>query len=47
MGNEETPEIRCDECGIICDAGDAVATDGGLAFCGSFYGNGCAEKLGY
>lgn len=44
-GNEEN--VHCDECGTVCDATDAVAIDGGLAFCGSFYGNGCAEKLGY
>jgi hypothetical protein len=35
---------RCACCGGPCDAADAVATDAGLAFCGSFYGNGCADS---
>mgnify|MGYP006267631139 CR=1 FL=1 len=45
--NENNDAVYCNECGTVCDATDAVATDAGLAFCGSFYGNGCAEKLGY
>lgn len=44
--NNETPIILCDECGGVCDSADSVATDVGLAFCGSHYGNGCAEKIG-
>lgn len=50
---EESPElvdweeldapVRCDECGEPCDGNDAV-TDGNIALCGSFYGNGCADR---
>ena len=36
----------CCECGGPCDAADAVADDSGLTWCGSFYGNGCADKVG-
>jgi hypothetical protein len=36
---------RCDDCGGPCDAVDAVADDFGLAFCGSVYGNGCADRV--
>ena len=36
--------VKCDSCGIFCSSLDAVATDGGLAFCGSVRSNGCAEK---
>lgn len=38
--------MPCAECGGPCDAADAVADDSGLAWCGSFYGNGCADKVG-
>jgi len=43
MDNDET--VLCDECGEPCNSGDAVATDVGLAFCGNYYGNGCADRL--
>jgi hypothetical protein len=36
--------IKCDSCGIFCSSLDAIATETGLAFCGSVRGNGCAEK---
>jgi hypothetical protein len=36
----------CADCGIPCDGNDAVADDSGLAWCGSFYGNGCADSRG-
>lgn len=35
----------CDECGTLISALDGVATDAGLAFCGSMRGNGCADRL--
>lgn len=35
----------CDECAHLISAIDGVATDAGLAFCGSFRGNGCADRL--
>ena len=35
--------VLCACCGGPCDAIDAVATDAGLAFCGSFRGRGCAD----
>lgn len=40
------PGVTCAECGGPCDAADSVADDSGLAWCGSFYGNGCADKNG-
>jgi hypothetical protein len=36
----------CADCGGPCDGNDAVADDSGLAWCGSFYGNGCADSRG-
>lgn len=42
---EEEPGTPCAECGVICDAADAVADDSGLAWCGSVYGNGCADRV--
>jgi len=36
--------VKCDSCGIFCSSLDAIATEVGLAFCGSVRGNGCAEK---
>lgn len=36
--------VLCAECGGECDAADAVADDSGLAWCGSVYGNGCADR---
>lgn len=36
--------VPCAECGGPCDAADSVADDSGLAWCGSLYGNGCADK---
>jgi hypothetical protein len=36
--------VRCAGCGGPCDATDAVADDSGLAWCGSVYGNGCADS---
>lgn len=39
-----TDDSICSACGGPCDAVDAVALDSGLAFCGSVYGNGCADK---
>ena len=38
--------VTCAECGGPCDAADSVADDSGLAWCGSFYGNGCADRNG-
>ena len=35
----------CDECGTLISALDGVATDTGLAFCGSFRGNGCGDRF--
>lgn len=35
----------CDECCVLVSALDGVATDAGLAFCGSVRGNGCADRL--
>lgn len=37
--------VLCDECGHPCHADDAV-TDGTIALCGSFRGNGCADRPG-
>jgi hypothetical protein len=37
--------VKCDGCGIVCDAVDAV-TDDFIALCGSVYGNGCADMPG-
>jgi hypothetical protein len=42
---EEEEGVKCDGCGIVCDAMDAV-TDGAVSLCGSFRGNGCADKPG-
>jgi hypothetical protein len=50
--NNQSPEdiedfveiVLCDMCGGPCDGMDAV-TDDFLSYCGSFYGNGCAEKF--
>jgi hypothetical protein len=33
----------CDHCGHPCHSDDAV-TDGNIALCGSFRGNGCADR---
>lgn len=35
----------CDECACLISALDGIATDSGLAFCGSFRGNGCGDRL--
>jgi len=36
----------CAACGGPCNATDAVADDSGLVWCGSVYGNGCADRDG-
>tara|TARA_B100000902_G_scaffold345982_1_gene352388 strand:+ start:4727 stop:5005 length:279 start_codon:yes stop_codon:yes gene_type:complete len=36
--------VKCDNCGIFCSSLDAIATEEGLVFCGSFRGNGCDKK---
>jgi hypothetical protein len=43
--DDEDEGVKCDGCGIVCDAMDAV-TDGAVSLCGSFRGNGCADKPG-
>lgn len=40
------PGVACVDCGGPCDAADSVADDSGLAWCGSLYGNGCADRNG-
>lgn len=40
-GDTGTP---CADCGGPCNAADSVADESGLAWCGSFYGNGCADS---
>jgi hypothetical protein len=35
--------VLCDHCGHPCHADDAV-TDGNIALCGSFRGNGCGDR---
>ena len=42
---DESP-VPCAGCGGPCDAADSVADDSGLAWCGSLYGNGCADRDG-
>lgn len=42
----DDPSVTCDGCGGPCDATDSVADDSGLAWCGSLYGNGCADQDG-
>lgn len=38
--------VLCDRCGGVCHAGDAVVDPtGNLAFCGSYYGNGCDKFM--
>ena len=42
---EDAGRVWCDECCGLVSALDGVATDAGLVFCGSFRGNGCADRL--
>jgi hypothetical protein len=39
-----TDRSFCDECGTLVNGNDG-ATDDVLVFCGSFYGNGCGDRL--
>ena len=40
---EDEHAVKCDGCGIVVDAIDAV-TDDAIVLCGSYRGNGCADK---
>lgn len=42
----EDAGVPCVDCGGPCNGADSVADDSGLAWCGSFYGNGCADRNG-
>ena len=42
---EDAGRVWCDECCGLVSADDGVATDAGLAFCGSLRGNGCGDRL--
>lgn len=43
--DDEDHSVKCDGCGIVVDAIDAV-TDDAIVLCGSFAGNGCADAPG-
>lgn len=43
MSEQQEEQILCATCGVVCSADDAYADDSGLAWCGAFRGNGCAE----
>jgi hypothetical protein len=42
---EDAGRVWCDECCGLVSGDDGVATDAGLAFCGSLRGNGCGDRL--
>jgi hypothetical protein len=39
-----TDRVFCDECGALVNPNDGV-TDDVFVYCGSMFGNGCAEKM--